>query len=95
VFYNQQIRAAQNTGCDLLTISPNLLAELQKAKAPLTRQLSVDTAKASNIAKLPLDEKSFRWLFNENAMATEKTAEGLRSFNADAQKLATFVQAKL
>ena len=82
-------------GCDLLTISPNLLAELQKTEAPLTRKLSVDTAKASSIAKLPLDEKSFRWLFNENAMATEKTAEGLRSFNADAQKLAQFVQAKL
>jgi transaldolase len=82
-------------GCDLLTISPNLLAELQKTEAPLTRKLSVDTAKASNIANLPLDEKSFRWLFNENAMATEKTAEGLRSFNADAQKLAAFVQAKL
>jgi len=82
-------------GCDLLTISPNLLAELQKTEAPLTRKLSVDTAKASSIAKLPLDEKSFRWLFNENAMATEKTAEGLRSFNADAQKLAAFVQAKL
>lgn len=82
-------------GCDLLTISPNLLAELQKTEAPLTRKLSVDTAKASNIAKLPLDEKSFRWLLNENAMATEKTAEGLRSFNADAQKLAAFVQAKL
>jgi transaldolase len=82
-------------GCDLLTISPNLLAELQKSEAPLTRKLSVDIAKTSSIAKLPLDEKSFRWLFNENAMATEKTAEGLRSFNADAQKLATFVQAKL
>ena len=82
-------------GCDLLTISPNLLAELQKTEAPLTRKLSVDTAKASSIAKLPLDEKSFRWLFNENAMATEKTAEGLRSFNADAQKLAQFVAAKL
>jgi transaldolase len=82
-------------GCDLLTISPNLLAELQKTEAPLARKLSVDAAKASSIAKLPLDEKSFRWLFNENAMATEKTAEGLRSFNADAQKLAAFVRAKL
>jgi transaldolase len=82
-------------GCDLLTISPNLLAELQKTDAPLTRKLSVDTAKATNVEKLPLTEKSFRWLFNENAMATEKTAEGLRLFNADAQKLAKFVAAKL
>ncbi|MEY4916933.1 MAG: Transaldolase [Verrucomicrobiota bacterium] len=82
-------------GCDLLTISPNLLAELQKSEAPLTRKLSPEIARTSKIEKLPLDEKKFRWLFNENAMATEKTAEGLRSFNADAQKLAQFVAAKL
>ena len=82
-------------GCDLLTISPNLLAELQKSEAPLTRKLSPELARESKIEKLPLDEKKFRWLFNENAMATEKTAEGIRSFNADAQKLAQFVAAKL
>ncbi len=82
-------------GCDLLTISPNLLAELQKTDAPLTRKLSPEIARESKIEKLPLDEKKFRWLFNENAMATEKTAEGLRSFNTDAQKLAQFVAAKL
>jgi transaldolase len=82
-------------GCDLLTISPNLLGELQKLETPLPRKLSPETARESKIEKLPLDEKSFRWLFNENAMATEKTAEGLRLFNADAQKLAKFVAAKL
>ncbi len=82
-------------GCDLLTISPNLLAELQKSTAPLARKLSPEIARESKIEKLPLDEKKFRWLFNENAMATEKTAEGLRAFNADAQKLAHFVAAKL
>ncbi len=82
-------------GCDLLTISPNLLAELQKTEAPLTRKLSVETAQAAKIEKTPLDEKKFRWRFNENAMATEKTAEGLRLFNADAEKLAQFVAAKL
>jgi len=82
-------------GCDLLTISPNLLAELQKTDAPLARKLSPEIAKTSQIEKLPLDEKKFRWLFNENAMATEKTAEGIRAFNADAQKLAQFVAAKL
>ncbi len=82
-------------GCDLLTISPNLLAELQKTEAPLTRKLSPELARESKIEKLPLDEKKFRWLFNENAMATEKTAEGIRLFNADAQKLAQFVAAKL
>jgi len=79
----------------LLTISPNLLAELQKSEAPLTRKLSPELARESKIEKLPLDEKKFRWLFNENAMATEKTAEGLRLFNADAQKLAQFIAAKL
>jgi len=82
-------------GCDLLTISPNLLAELQKSEAPLARKLSPEIARESKIEKLPLDEKKFRWLFNESAMATEKTAEGIRLFNADAQKLAQFVAAKL
>jgi transaldolase len=82
-------------GCDLLTISPQLLGELQKNEAPLPRKLSPETARESKIEKLPLDEKKFRWLFNENAMATEKTAEGIRLFNADAQKLARFVAGKL
>jgi transaldolase len=82
-------------GCDLLTISPNLLADLQKATAVLTRKLSPEIARATNIEKIPLDEKKFRWLFNENAMATEKTAEGIRLFNADAQKLAQSIAAKL
>jgi transaldolase len=82
-------------GCDLLTISPNLLAELQKNTAPLTRKLSPEIAKQSKIEKIPLDEKKFRWLFNENAMAVEKTAEGIRLFNADAQKLAQLIAKKL
>jgi len=82
-------------GCDLLTISPNLLAELQKSTVPLTRKLSPEIAKNSTIEKIPLDEKKFRWLFNESAMATEKTAEGIRSFNADAVKLEQFIAAKL
>jgi transaldolase len=82
-------------GCDLLTISPPLLGELQKSTAPLPRKLSPETARESSIERLPLDEKKFRWLFNENAMATEKTAEGIRQFNADAEKLAKYVQARL
>jgi transaldolase len=82
-------------GCDLLTISPNLLGELQKSTAPLPRKLSPEMAKDSQIERLALDEKKFRWLLNENAMATEKTSEGIRLFNADAQKLAKYVQAKL
>jgi len=74
-------------GCDLLTISPNLMAELQRSNAPLTRKLSPDTAAASDIERIELDEKKFRWLLNEDAMATEKTAEGIRLFHADALKL--------
>lgn len=82
-------------GCDLLTISPHLLGELQQSTAPLPRKLSPEMARDSKIERLPLDEKKFRWLLNENAMATEKTAEGIRLFNADAEKLAQFVKAKL
>jgi transaldolase len=82
-------------GCDLLTISPSLLGELQKSTAPLPRKLDPETARQSKIEKLPLDEKKFRWLFNENAMATEKTAEGIRLFNADAVKLAQLISTKL
>ena len=81
-------------GCDLLTISPALLAELQKSTAPVVRKLSPEIARASTIQKTPLDEKKFRWLFNESAMATEKTAEGIRLFNADAVKLEQFIAAK-
>lgn len=82
-------------GCDLLTISPQLLGELKSSTAPLPRKLSPELAKASQMEKLALDEKKFRWLLNENPMATEKTAEGIRQFNADAVKLEKFVAAKL
>jgi transaldolase len=82
-------------GCDLLTISPQLLGELQGSTAPLQRKLSPDLAKASPIEKLVLDERKFRWRMNENQMATEKTSEGIRQFNADAMKLEKFIAAKL
>jgi transaldolase len=82
-------------GCDLLTISPQLLGELQKSTAPLTRKLSPEIAKNSKVEKLPLDEKKFRWLLNENAMATEKTSEGIRLFNADAMKLEQLIASRL
>ena len=82
-------------GCDLLTISPALLGELKNSTAPLPRKLSPAIAKASQIEKLVLDEKKFRWLLNENQMATEKTSEGVRLFNADAMKLEQFIAAKL
>lgn len=82
-------------GCDLLTISPGLLGELKASTAPITRQLSPAQAKEHPVEKLMLDEKKFRWLLNENPMATEKTSEGVRLFNADAMKLEQFIAAKL
>jgi transaldolase len=82
-------------GCDLLTISPNLLAELKKNSAPVERKLSPEQAKASNAERLELTESRFRFLMNENAMATEKTAEGIRLFAADAAKLQKYIAARL
>jgi transaldolase len=79
-------------GCDLLTISPQLLGELQSSDQPVERKLVATDVKAD---RLVLDEKRFRWLLNENAMATEKTAEGIRLFNADAVKLGQFISARL
>lgn len=74
-------------GCDLLTISPALLAELAATEGDLTPALSPEEAAAHSIERLPADEKSFRFLLNEDAMATEKTAEGIRRFSADIRKL--------
>jgi len=82
-------------GCDLLTISPQLLGELKNSTAPVTRRLSPEIAKQDPVEKLTLDERTFRWLLNENQMATEKTSEGIRLFNADAAKLEKLVAAKL
>jgi len=81
---NQIIRLA---GCDLLTISPELLEQLEKTEGTLDRQLDPTTAKASKDDLLHLDEKTFRWMHNEDAMATDKLAEGIRNFNSDARRL--------
>ena len=82
-------------GCDLLTISPSLLAELKKSTAPVERKLSPALARESNITRLELDEKKFRYLLNDDAMATEKTAEGIRVFAADTVKLEKYIAEKL
>jgi transaldolase len=82
-------------GCDLLTISPSLLAELQADTKPAPAKLTVAAAKKSDIERIELDEKRFRFLFNEDAMATEKTAEGIRTFSADIVKLEKVIEAKL
>ena len=78
-------------GCDLLTISPGLLEQLQNTEGELTEKLNEDAAKSSDIEKVSLDEKAFRFEFNEDAMATEKTAEGIRNFSADIVKLEKLV----
>jgi len=82
-------------GCDALTISPQLLGELKNSTEPLERKLSPEIARQSKIERLPLDEKKFRWLLNENAMATEKLSEGIRVFNADANKLERYIAERL
>jgi transaldolase len=82
-------------GCDLLTISPNLLAELKKSTTPLERKLSPEMAATHDIQRIELDEKKFRWMLNEDAMATEKTAEGIRNFHADAMKLEKYLAERL
>jgi transaldolase len=82
-------------GCDLLTISPELLGELQASDGPVTRQLSAGEAKASGVQKIPMDEKTFRWMLNEDAMGTEKLAEGIRKFTEDIIKLEGLIARKL
>jgi transaldolase len=79
-------------GCDLLTISPDLLAQMEKTDGEVTRRLSVDSARSSEAVKLHLDEKTFRWMHNEDPMAVEKLSEGIRKFNADARKLEQYVR---
>jgi transaldolase len=82
-------------GCDLLTISPDLLEQMEKAEGTVSRRLSVETAKASDAQKIHLDEKTFRWLHNQDAMAVEKLSEGIRKFYADARKLEQYAQARV
>ena len=74
-------------GCDLLTISPDLLATLAATKTPLARALDAKAAQALDLAPVRYDEAGFRFALNEDAMATEKLAEGIRAFCVDAAKL--------
>src|SRR6185312_10253881 len=82
-------------GCDLLTISPELLEKLADSSEPVERKLDPEKAKNANVERLELDEKKFRYLFNDNAMATEKTSEGIRKFSADIVKLEKFIAGKM
>jgi transaldolase len=80
-------------GCDLLTISPDLLQKLQDSNDKVERKLSPEMGKRSDIAKVPVDEASFRFLVNDEAMASEKLGEGIRAFAADAIKLEKLIEA--
>ncbi|MEI8038691.1 MAG: transaldolase [Verrucomicrobiota bacterium] len=82
-------------GCDLLTISPGLLAELQASTEPVITRLTPAAAAASAGEKISLDERGFRYALNEDAMATEKTAQGIRNFAADTLKLEALVLGRL
>src|SRR3974377_1494211 len=84
---NQIVRLA---GSDLLTISPELLEKLEQSVGTLEGKLDPATAQRSKEERLNLDEKTFRWMHNEDAMATEKLAEGIRKFSADARHLQEF-----
>jgi transaldolase len=79
-------------GCDLLTISPDLLEKLAETQGEVTPRLTVAAAKASDAKKIHLDEKTFRWMHNEDPMAVDKLSEGIRKFYADARKLEKFAQ---
>jgi len=81
---NQIVRLA---GSDLLTISPDLLDQLEQTESTLDRKLDPAKAQASREERIHLDEKTFRWMHNEDAMATEKLAEGIRKFNSDSRHL--------
>jgi transaldolase len=82
-------------GCDLLTIAPKLLEELEKSEDPVPRKLDTETAKKSPIEKMLLDEKTFRYLLGDNPMATDKLAEGIRNFAKDITKLEIEIEKRL
>ena len=89
---NQIVRLA---GCDLLTISPELLNQLENTEGTVKRELDQVKAREKKEQRLLLEEKTFRWMHNEDAMATEKLAEGIRKFNSDAQHLQQFALARV
>lgn len=82
-------------GCDLLTISPDLLEELQKSDAVIEPKLDAATAVNEEVEKIDMDEPTFRWMLNEDAMATEKLAEGIRKFGQDMDKVREIVRKRL
>jgi transaldolase len=82
-------------GCDLLTISPDLLEKMQQTQGEVTPALTPEKAKSSEGERLHLDEKAFRWMHNEDAMAVDKLSEGIRKFYADARKLEQYARSQV
>ena len=82
-------------GCDLLTISPKLLEKLQNDESSIEQKLDSAASQSMDIAQIDCDEKTFRWMMNEDAMATEKTAEGIRKFSVDIVKLEDLIKSAL
>ena len=82
-------------GCDLLTISPDLLAQMEKTPGEVPVRLIAESARASDDEKIHLDEKTFHWMHNEDAMASDKLSEGIRKFNADTRKLEQFARTRV
>ncbi|HUD00840.1 MAG TPA: transaldolase [Rhabdochlamydiaceae bacterium] len=82
-------------GCDLLTIAPKLLDELQKAQGDVPRKLSPETAKKADVHKINIDEKTFRWMLCNDAMASEKLFEGIRNFSKDIVKLQQLLDSRM
>merc|ERR1739848_928799 len=82
-------------GCDLLTISPKLLAELEASNEPVEICLNAEEAKNVDLEKITMDEATFRWMLNEDQMATEKLSEGIRKFAADQVKMDNMVRDRL
>ena len=80
-------------GCDLLTISPDLLQKLADSDASVERKLSAEAAPSTNVVQMSLNEEAFRFMMNEDAMATEKLAEGIRAFCVDSGKLKQMIAA--
>jgi len=81
-------------GCDLLTIGTDLLEDLQNSEGEVTRKLAPEAAASADLEELKIDEKTFRFLLNEDAMATEKTAQGIRSFAADIVKMEKLIEGR-
>lgn len=92
-FFLGEIKAL--AGCDLLTISPKLLGELEASTETLPQKLSPESAKNAKLERLELSEAKFRWLLNEDQMATDKLSDGIRKFAADSIKLEGIIKSKL